>query len=298
MAGRTRMAPRPDEIHGLLPAQRRHGKYPDGRWDARHRTTVRRGVFGQLRVRPAGPPHDTLLPRGTAGAVRPEDVRRQARRSRVSDAAPRTAGRGDRAYNRDAVRVVICARHRLGRPNSRDVWPGGFTQELCHGILRARYRDGYETPSLLRPGDVYEYTITVNPVSNLFLPDHRIRVDITSSDFPNFDRNHNTGGNDYFESALQSARQTILHDAAHPSRITLPRDPQIAGHPGVYWNPFHLVVPADGTLGVGYPEVSFKRTIRRGSVNHRVFARTKRMSQLYETGAPGPSHWRSDGFRQ
>ena len=108
----------------------------------------------------------------------------------------------------------------------QDVWPGGFTQELCHGILRARYRDGYETPSLLRPGEVYEFTITVNPVSNLFLPGHRIRVDITSSDFPNFDRNHNTGGNDYFESDLQTARQTILHDAAHPSRITLPVIPR------------------------------------------------------------------------
>ena len=108
----------------------------------------------------------------------------------------------------------------------QDVWPSGFTQELCHGILRARYRDSYEDPSLLQPGEVYEFTITVNPVSNVFLPGHRIRVDITSSDFPNFDRNHNTGGNDYFEADLQAARQTVFHDAARPSRITLPVIPR------------------------------------------------------------------------
>ena len=77
------------------------------------------GVIGQLRVRPARPRHDALLPRGTAGAVRPEDVRRPARRSRVPDAAPRTAGRGDRAYNRDSVRRVVRARHRLGRQAAR-----------------------------------------------------------------------------------------------------------------------------------------------------------------------------------
>ncbi len=107
-----------------------------------------------------------------------------------------------------------------------DVWPNGFTQEICHGILRARYRDGYNAPSMLRPGEVYEFTIAVNPTSNLFRPGHRIRVDVTSSDFPNFDRNHNTGGSDYFESELRTARQTVFHDAARPSRITLPVIPR------------------------------------------------------------------------
>ena len=118
-----------------------------------------------------------------------------------------------------------------------DVWPSGFTQELCHGILRARYRDGYDTPSLLRPGDVYEFTITVNPVSNLFLPGHRIRVDVTSSDFPNFDRNHNTGGNDYFESDLQTGAPNHPPRPCPPLTHHTARDPQIAGHPGVSRNP-------------------------------------------------------------
>ena len=104
----------------------------------------------------------------------------------------------------------------------QDVWPNGFTQELCYGIVRARYRDSFEDPSLIEPGRPYEYTIQVNPTSNLFQSGHRVRVDIASSDFPNFDRNHNTGGNDYAEASLVAARQTVYHDSARPSRITLP----------------------------------------------------------------------------
>ena len=103
-----------------------------------------------------------------------------------------------------------------------DVWPNGFTQELSHGIVRARYRESLQQPTLIQPGQVYEYTIQVNPTSNLFKPGHRIRVDISSSDFPNFDRNHNTGGNDYAEATLLSATQTVFHDCTRPSRVTLP----------------------------------------------------------------------------
>ena len=103
-----------------------------------------------------------------------------------------------------------------------DVFPDGFSLELCYGIVRARFRESYDKPSLIEPGKVYEYTIVVNPTANLFKPGHRIRVDISSSDFPNFDRNHNTGGDDYSESTLVSASQTIFHDQARPSRIILP----------------------------------------------------------------------------
>ena len=103
-----------------------------------------------------------------------------------------------------------------------DVWPDGLAQELCHGIVRARYRESFEQPSLLEPNEVYEYTIKVNPTSNLFKRGHRIRLDISSSDFPNFDRNHNTGGDDYSDATLQTAQQTIHHDAVRPSRVILP----------------------------------------------------------------------------
>ena len=103
-----------------------------------------------------------------------------------------------------------------------DVCPDGFAHELCYGIVRARYRDSFETPTLIEPGKVYEYHIEMNPTGNVFLPGHRIRLDISSSDFPNFDRNHNTGGDDYCESTLVTAQQTVSHDMTRPSRIVLP----------------------------------------------------------------------------
>jgi putative CocE/NonD family hydrolase len=103
-----------------------------------------------------------------------------------------------------------------------DVWPDGFVQELCHGIVRARYRESYDAPTLIEPGKAYRYRIEVNPTGNVFQPGHRIRLDISSSDFPNFDRNHNSGGDDYAEADLQTARQRILHDRAHTSRLILP----------------------------------------------------------------------------
>jgi len=103
-----------------------------------------------------------------------------------------------------------------------DVYPDGFSQDLCYGIVRARFREGFDTPKLLEAGVVYEYNIELMPTSNLFQKGHRIRVDISSSDFPNFDRNHNTGGDDYGETDLIVADQTVFHDRDYPSRITLP----------------------------------------------------------------------------
>ena len=107
-----------------------------------------------------------------------------------------------------------------------DIWPNGFAQELCYGIVRARYRESFENPSLIEPGTVYEYDIAINPTSNVFKPGHRIRLDVSSSDFPNFDRNHNTGGNDYADATLVAARQTVFHDAARPSHVILPVIPR------------------------------------------------------------------------
>ena len=103
-----------------------------------------------------------------------------------------------------------------------DVHPNGFAQELCYGLIRARYRNGTEAPELIEPEKVYEYTITLNPTGNCFLPSHRIRLDIQSSDFPNFDRNHNTGKDDYFDATLATAHQTVFHDGARPSHVLLP----------------------------------------------------------------------------
>ena len=103
-----------------------------------------------------------------------------------------------------------------------DVHPDGFAQSLCYGIVRARFRNGFETPELMKPGEVYEFSIELLPTSNLFKSGHRVRVDISSSDFPNFDRNHNTGADDWADPELRTAHQTVYHDAVRPSRIGLP----------------------------------------------------------------------------
>lgn len=106
-----------------------------------------------------------------------------------------------------------------------DVWPNGFSQDLCYGIVRTRFRDGFQEPKMMKKGEIYELKIRLLPTSNLFKVGHKIRVDISSSDFPNFDRNHNTGGDDYGESNLVIARQTVYHETNYQTRIQLPLIP-------------------------------------------------------------------------
>ncbi len=103
-----------------------------------------------------------------------------------------------------------------------DVSPDGTARNLCYGIVRARFRYGWENPRLLDPGEITEFTIELNPVGNTFLEGHRIRLDLSSSDFPNYDRNHNTGGNAYSESEMIVAHQEVHHSQLHPSTLRLP----------------------------------------------------------------------------
>ena len=103
-----------------------------------------------------------------------------------------------------------------------DVHPGGTAINVAQGIIRARYRDSWEEPSLLEPGEIYRYDIDLWSTSNCFLEGHRIRVEISSSNFPQFDRNPNTGNPFGMDSETQIARQTIHHDSEHPSHILLP----------------------------------------------------------------------------
>jgi putative CocE/NonD family hydrolase len=107
-----------------------------------------------------------------------------------------------------------------------DVYPDGFAVPVCHGILRASYRDSFEEPKLITPGEVYEYTLPLRATGNLFKKGHRVRVDISSSNFPFFDRNHNTGRPFYEDTELVAATQTVFHDARYPSRIILPIIPR------------------------------------------------------------------------
>ena len=106
-----------------------------------------------------------------------------------------------------------------------DVHPDGFAQNLTDGIIRARYRNG-DRPELLNPGQPYEFTIDLWSTANVFKIGHRIRLDIASANFPRWDRNPNTGAPLGDSAALQPARQTILHDAAHASYVVLPVIPR------------------------------------------------------------------------
>jgi len=108
-----------------------------------------------------------------------------------------------------------------------DVYPDGRSFNLTEGIIRARFRSSvWEEPRLLEPGTVYEYTIDLQATSSVFRKGHCIRVDLTSSNFPLWDRNPNTGHEIGMDTEVQVAEQTIYHDEKYPSRIILPIIPQ------------------------------------------------------------------------
>ncbi len=100
--------------------------------------------------------------------------------------------------------------------------PAGQALEVCYGMVRCRHRHTFEEEELVRPGEVFELRIKLGATACRFLKGHRIRLEITSSDFPNHDRNHNTGKNDLLDAELRPADQTILHSAARASRLILP----------------------------------------------------------------------------
>lgn len=106
-------------------------------------------------------------------------------------------------------------------PPSAD-WPGGFDLNLSDGIVRARFRDSLAEEKLMTPGEVYPVTIKLYPTSNVFKKGHRIRLDLSSSNFPRFDLNPNTGEPLNENRRVDPAVNTILHDAEHPSHVRLP----------------------------------------------------------------------------
>ncbi len=103
-----------------------------------------------------------------------------------------------------------------------DVAPDGFAQNLTEGILRMRYRASPEHATLINPGQIYEISIDLWATSNVFLRGHSLRLEISSSNFPRFDRNLNTGEEIKFARTFVAATNTILHDAKHPSALVLP----------------------------------------------------------------------------
>ncbi len=104
-------------------------------------------------------------------------------------------------------------------------YPDGYELNIADSIVRARYRNSRKTPEFMQPGMVYEFAITLYPTSVVFQKSHQIRVHISSSNFPRFDVNPNTGGPLGLDQVTQMAVQTIFHDDAHPSHLLLPLIP-------------------------------------------------------------------------
>ena len=107
-----------------------------------------------------------------------------------------------------------------------DVYPDGRAIYLCDGIIRASFRNGSTNTSNIEPGKVYEYHIDLWATSNVFKKGHRIRVEISSCNFPRFDRNLNTGRNFATETEWAKATQTIYHTEEYPSCVVLPVIPR------------------------------------------------------------------------
>jgi uncharacterized protein len=107
-----------------------------------------------------------------------------------------------------------------------DVDPNGFARNLTDGIIRARVRESQSEPKLINPGKVYEFTIEMWSTSNLFKAGHRIRLEVSSSNFPRFDRNPNTGHELFVDAETRPALQTVMHERGFGSYVTLPVIPQ------------------------------------------------------------------------
>lgn len=103
-----------------------------------------------------------------------------------------------------------------------DVFPDGSAINLAEGILRARFHRGLDRMELLEPGKMYEFVIDMRGTANVFQPGHRIRVDVTSSNFPQYDRNPNTGEDLGVSARVRTAKQTVFHGGAGRSHIVLP----------------------------------------------------------------------------
>jgi len=106
-------------------------------------------------------------------------------------------------------------------PPSAD-YPNGFSKNLTEGLLRVRYRDSWEHPALMTPGEVYPIEIALFPIANRFCRGHRLRLDISSSNFPHFDVNPNSGEPEGSWQYPRIANNRVFVNAGRPSHIVLP----------------------------------------------------------------------------
>jgi uncharacterized protein len=103
-----------------------------------------------------------------------------------------------------------------------DVWPNGFAQNLVDGITRASYRESITDPTPIEPGVVYRLSVDLTSISHVVLAGHTLRVEISSSNFPRFDRHTNTARHPLTETNPQIARQQVFHDSRYPTHVVLP----------------------------------------------------------------------------
>jgi putative CocE/NonD family hydrolase len=107
-----------------------------------------------------------------------------------------------------------------------DVRPDGYSHNIAEGIVRARFRESASKPTLISPDKVYEYAIDLWATSHVFKAGHRLRLEVSSSNFPRHDRNQNTGNDLFVDRELKTARQTIHHSVHYRSHIVLPVIPR------------------------------------------------------------------------
>ena len=101
-------------------------------------------------------------------------------------------------------------------------YPDGLAMNITDSILRARYRKSWEKPELMEPGNPYLLVFSLYPTSNVFKQGHRIRIDVSSSNWPRFDVNPNTGGKLGRKQGHRLAHQVIFHEPQRPSHVVLP----------------------------------------------------------------------------
>ena len=130
--------------------------------------------------------------------------------------------RGERPDRGHALRLVRREGYRLHGEAASTSYPDGTAYNLDETIQRVRYRDGYDKPPVwMEPGKVYKVTLQPMTTSNYFAAGHRIRIEVSSSNFPRFDRNLNTGGNNYDEIKGVVAHNSVHHSKQYPAEVTI-----------------------------------------------------------------------------
>jgi hypothetical protein len=172
-----------------------------------------------------------------------------------------------------------------------DVSPNGAMRALSEGILRARYRNGFAKPELLVPGDPVELEIELGATSNVFLPGHRIRLEVSSSNFPRWDRNPNTGSAFGEDAELRAAEQTIYHQSGRASRLILPVVPREAPPPPTGFT-------ADSYRSTRAAEESFAARISRARISEFHRRLTERPHRSGTDGARAVAEYLASTLRE